>query len=379
MRRLLLRKTWRFYPSNHQGIEVGCERLGIRLRLTCADNSGLMALLETLHTGVSEAAATATLADCSSLPTTIVERLMTTLTKYGALMCVERESDDQAFDPLYERQIRFLDRFSDENTSAIELNRRLQQRKVFLMGLGGIGSWLAVLCARLGIRHIVAVDPDTVEVTNLNRQVLYRREDVGRLKVDCCAREIAALDPAIRFEGHPVWISQWQDLLPFLADVDLVFNPFGYMELDYTGPRRPQVDPMIGQNVAIAGLHAEVPVLTVGAASLGPLTIPRRTACYGCLVTTDWVSAVIRAQQPNLSRISPSFAPRAAITAGLAAWEAAKFLAGFSESPLINGFYRLDMDGYEPLGIVPIERSLACPLCGTMAANNEPEAVKQTW
>lgn len=66
----------------------------------------------------------------------------------------------------------------------------IQQLRVAIVGLGGTGSVLSQQLVHLGIRDFLLIDPDTLELTNLNRVVCAREEDVGRPKVDLARRYI---------------------------------------------------------------------------------------------------------------------------------------------------------------------------------------------
>jgi len=63
----------------------------------------------------------------------------------------------------------------------------IENQTCLVLGSGGIGSTVAFALARLGVKKIILWDFDTVDVTNLNRQILFSSQDVGRLKVDAAA------------------------------------------------------------------------------------------------------------------------------------------------------------------------------------------------
>src|SRR6185369_8685640 len=69
-----------------------------------------------------------------------------------------------------------------------EGQRRLAEGSVAIVGAGGLGSPAAIYLAAAGVGRIGLIDFDTVDVTNLHRQVLYTTKDVGRLKLEA-ARE----------------------------------------------------------------------------------------------------------------------------------------------------------------------------------------------
>lgn len=81
---------------------------------------------------------------------------------------------------------------------------RLKQARVLVVGAGGLGAPLLMYLAAAGIGTLGIVDDDTVSLSNLQRQVIHRTQDVGRLKVDSAADAIGALNPHVVVERHPV-------------------------------------------------------------------------------------------------------------------------------------------------------------------------------
>src|SRR5271156_5998032 len=79
----------------------------------------------------------------------------------------------------------------------IEGQRRLKAARVLLVGAGGLGSPAALYLAAAGVGHIGIVDFDTVDVTNLQRQVLHGTHDVGRSKLASATDRIADLNPHV--------------------------------------------------------------------------------------------------------------------------------------------------------------------------------------
>ena len=77
----------------------------------------------------------------------------------------------------------------------IEGQEKLAKAKVFVVGAGGLGSPVLLYLAAAGIGTIGIIDDDRVDISNLQRQVLHRTEDVGRLKVESAKEQLLALDP----------------------------------------------------------------------------------------------------------------------------------------------------------------------------------------
>ncbi len=72
---------------------------------------------------------------------------------------------------------------------------RLQNSTVAVFGLGGVGSYTAEALARSGVGHLVLIDKDVVDITNINRQIPALTSTIGRPKVDVMAERIADINP----------------------------------------------------------------------------------------------------------------------------------------------------------------------------------------
>ncbi len=80
----------------------------------------------------------------------------------------------------------------------IDGQEALLNARVLIVGLGGLGSPVALYLAAAGVGHLVLADFDEVDISNLQRQIAHQQTDVGRLKVASAADSIAALNDGIR-------------------------------------------------------------------------------------------------------------------------------------------------------------------------------------
>jgi molybdopterin/thiamine biosynthesis adenylyltransferase len=80
----------------------------------------------------------------------------------------------------------------------------LKAARVLVVGAGGLGSPAALYLAAAGVGRIGLADPDTVALSNLQRQVLYTTGDVGRGKTAAAGDRLAALNPTVEVVQHPV-------------------------------------------------------------------------------------------------------------------------------------------------------------------------------
>ena len=91
---------------------------------------------------------------------------------------------------LYSRQI-LLDGWD------IDAQEKLKLANVLIVGCGGIGCTTAELLARAGVGKITLIDADTIEVSNLQRQIAYTEQDVGFYKAEILAKRLQAINPFI--------------------------------------------------------------------------------------------------------------------------------------------------------------------------------------
>ncbi len=75
---------------------------------------------------------------------------------------------------------------------------RLQSKTVLIAGLGGVGGTALECLARSGITHFILVDDDTVNATNLNRQILFTAESIGQKKTEAAKTRLLSINPSIQ-------------------------------------------------------------------------------------------------------------------------------------------------------------------------------------
>ncbi len=87
-------------------------------------------------------------------------------------------------------------------TLGMDGQRTLLESSAAVVGLGGLGGNVLESLARLGFGHIVGIDPDRFEESNLNRQVLAGTRHLGELKTSAAAERAEQINPALEFEGR---------------------------------------------------------------------------------------------------------------------------------------------------------------------------------
>jgi len=86
----------------------------------------------------------------------------------------------------YSRQMRLVDQ------------EKLKNSTIMIAGVGGLGGFSSLHLTLAGIGKIIILDHDVVEESNLNRQILYREEDIGKKKVQIAARRLKEINPHVK-------------------------------------------------------------------------------------------------------------------------------------------------------------------------------------
>jgi molybdopterin-synthase adenylyltransferase len=86
--------------------------------------------------------------------------------------------------------------------------KKLKAAKVLVIGAGGLGCPLLQYLVAAGVGEIGIVDDDVVSLSNLQRQVLFTTDDVGKLKVECAARVLNALNASVKIVSHNVRLTE---------------------------------------------------------------------------------------------------------------------------------------------------------------------------
>ncbi|WP_312920469.1 molybdopterin-synthase adenylyltransferase MoeB [Stutzerimonas nitrititolerans] len=223
---------------------------------------------------------------------------------------------------------------------------KLKQSRVLIVGLGGLGSPVALYLAAAGIGELHLADFDTVDATNLHRQILHDTASVGRTKVDSAIERIEELNPLVKVV--PLRTALDADSLgPAVAAVDLV--------LDCTD------NFAIREVVNGACVAAGKPLVSGAAIRLeGQLSVfdPRvaSSPCYHCLYGHG-SEAELTCSEAGVA------GPLVGLVGSLQALEALKLLAGFGE-PLVGRLLLIDAltSRFRELRV---KRDPACAVCGT--------------
>ena len=227
--------------------------------------------------------------------------------------------------------------------------RRLKGARVLLVGVGGLGSPAALYLAAAGIGHLTVVDPDVVDASNLQRQVLHGTAAVGRPKVESARDRLADLNPGVRVDGRAVRLDRG-NALELVASHDVVVDgtdsfPARYLVNDAcVAAGRPNVHGSVFRFDGQASVFA---------APGGP--------CYRCLHPAPPPPGTVPAcGEAGVLGVLPG------LIGLVQATEVVKLVLGIGE-PLVGRLLVVDALGMR-FRELRIPRDPACPACGAGAA-----------
>ena len=225
---------------------------------------------------------------------------------------------------------------------------RLLASRVLIIGLGGLGSPVAMWLAAAGVGHLVLCDHDQVDLSNLQRQVIHANADIGRPKVASARDRLHALNPAVkvttfeaRLEGEA--LREQVEQADVVVDATDNFASRFALNAACVKAATPLVSGAVirmeGQVAVFAGHRPEAP-------------------CYRCLYRNENELGERCAETGVL-------APLPGIIGCVQATETLKWLLGLGE-PLLGRLLLLDARRME-WRTLKLRKDPACPVCATAA------------
>ena len=228
----------------------------------------------------------------------------------------------------------------------MEGQERLQRARALIVGAGGLGCPASLYLAAAGVGHLTIADADQVDLTNLQRQILYRAEAVGTPKAAAARAALNAINPEIEVVGLQQRLA-FQDAEALVAQADLV--------LDCT-------DNFITRHAVNRACATHRKPLVSGAAirfdgqvMVFDLRQPD-SPCYACLFPE---AGEVEEVQCSVMGV---FAPLTGIVGATQAMEALKLITGIGES-LSGKLLLLDAKAAE-WRRVRVNKDSACSVCG---------------
>lgn len=226
----------------------------------------------------------------------------------------------------------------------IEGQQKILDAHALIIGAGGLGSPAALYLASSGVGTITLCDNDTVDLTNLQRQIIHRTSSIGISKVASAQRTLAEANPDIRVIGLNERIADGR-LHDLITQADVILDCSDNFATRYA--------------LNLACIKHQKPLISGAAVQFsGQLTVFdfRKTdsPCYNCLYPEQTDAEEVRCSTMGV------FAPLVGIIGSMQAGEALKILL---ESPSLCGkLLLLDALSMEPRTI-KLSRDISCPVC----------------
>ncbi len=237
--------------------------------------------------------------------------------------------------------------------------RRLAGAKVLVVGAGGLGSPCAFYLAAAGVGQIGIVDSDTVDLSNLQRQILHSTSDLGRPKVESAKETLTALNPDVQVNLVPDRINADNArtiVEPYDVIVDGADNfPTRYLMND--------VCVLLEKPLVHAGVYQfEGQILTI---------LPGQGPCYRCIFREPPPPGTVPSCQEGgiLGAV-------AGVLGSLQAAEALKLILGLDDA-LVGRILVFDILHMRPR-VVKIPKAADCPICGKNPSITELQDIEQS-
>jgi bacteriocin biosynthesis cyclodehydratase domain-containing protein len=259
----------------------------------------------------------------------------------------------------FDRQLRYFSDIGRGGLPPSECQRRLREARIAVLGVGGLGGWAAWALACCGIGEIWLIDGDRVEVSNLNRQILYTEADIGLLKVKVAAARLRAFNSSMRVTATPRRLESEVEVADFIDGADVVVDAADWPAHE------------IERWCNTACFEAGIPYITMShfppIARVGPLYAPGKTGCFACQETAyrreyplfDVVVEQRRAQPTPAATLGPA----CGLIGGQVGMEVMHLLTGLSEPATLGEAHIYDLRTMDVKreAVVP---EPDCPVCG---------------
>jgi len=223
---------------------------------------------------------------------------------------------------------------------------RLGKARVLVVGVGGLGSPVAIYLAAAGVGHLGLVDRDRVELSNLHRQVILRTTDTGQWKVEAARRSLEELNPRIQTTAMALSICP-ENVEGILAGYDLAIDCTDNFRTRYV-----LNDACVKQGIPM--IHGAVFRYEGQATTI----LPGQGPCYRCIFPEPPPPGLVPdCQQAGVLGVLPG------LLGMIQATEALKYLLGMGE--LLSGrllYYEARTMSFR---FITVHRDATCPACGS--------------
>tara|TARA_Y100000310_G_scaffold119843_1_gene118573 strand:- start:1209 stop:2249 length:1041 start_codon:yes stop_codon:yes gene_type:complete len=193
-----------------------------------------------------------------------IDLCISSLIKEGII----REYDSNSKGSKFYKQLLFIDELTESWDETLSLQRKIEDSKIAVFGIGGIGTWIVNGLSQIGIGEIKISDPDVVERSNLNRQLYFSERDIGRSKVEVIKERIS--DSNIK--SYRKRVSHEENLDEIIDGLDFIVNCADQPSVFYTSSIIDNYSRKRNIPYSITGGY------NMHLGMIGPIIVPKKTA-----------------------------------------------------------------------------------------------------
>lgn len=233
---------------------------------------------------------------------------------------------------------------------------KLKASRIALVGIGGLGSPSALYLAAAGVGTMGLIDHDQVDLSNLQRQLLYDENDVAQDKIKAAARRLQAINSSLNVQCHAQGLNA-ENAMDILANYDVVLDGTDRLATRYLVN---DACVLLGKPLISAAIHSFEGQLM--------LCQPGQSACYRCLFPETSEAEPPNCAETGVLGVLPG------VLGTLQAVEAVKLILGLGRS--LAGRL-LTYDALEQrFDEFKISRRPECPVCGDHPSISKPQLIQ---
>jgi molybdopterin/thiamine biosynthesis adenylyltransferase len=274
----------------------------------------------------------------------------------------------ESFSERLKPNINYFSHYLSVDNSRCKIQKKISESEILLLGLGGGGSNILTMLAGLSPKRIVIVDYDKIEEANLGRQLLYKENDIGKLKCDVAKKAIEEINSSIKIEAHNKKITCEGDVTELLDEIDLVICAIDEPPF------------LIQRIVNKAIVKANIPcVFGASQVSRGRVftVIPHETGCYDCLhihytkQDPKYILQFSGFQKIDFKPPTIAYAPAIYQLTAVIVDEAVRVLTGYAKPRSLSTQLEINYEDYSSFCLPSWKRyATECPTCGSGSEEN---------
>ncbi|WP_247268930.1 MULTISPECIES: HesA/MoeB/ThiF family protein [Pseudomonas] len=266
----------------------------------------------------------------------------------------------------FSRNIDFFGSMAAVGENKFSHQEKLRAARVCVLGCGGLGTHILFDLVALGVHHLTILDFDTIELSNLNRQILYKETDVGMPKVATARRRLLEFNSHLDITAHETRLQSAQDVAGIVRGHDIVIcvadKPANYMA-DWLNE---------------ACVEQGVPFISGGLdvrRSVFYSVVPGSSGCGACWLTSarnksslvNSVSTMAKQHDITYEHPGPALVTLVAVTAGMMVSETVKIITGCQPPQLTNKLKEFTFDDLDVSVAEVWQQNPDCTVCGHLA------------